>query len=331
VPSQNPAVLGTIQQDRIYWIFTISQKNLSGAKVEPKSVGDGYKLDETGNVLNRLGYEFPLGSKWGINIEGMFSHVDPKLETPYQFYIGKDPDPTTAFHPVADHYGLSIGVGYAINDWLSIGGSITAYSTYVYQQSDNEKIELRKGSDASFGIGFLLTLFDKQLYIDSSYTYNTEQEYYLPPYTSSTPAGERVALEAHYPSVWETTMTGALFDRRLFLVLKQLTDFYTSKGAASSQYDREGWASRTIPSIEFWPFAWLSLRAGYIYMYTDLMQNTNTGQGYVGGLTLRLGTWDFDVNYTVMDRVSRLLPGYKTDDKRFLFQLTKHATFITSR
>jgi hypothetical protein len=330
VPSQNPAVLGTIQHDRIYWIFTISQKNLGGGKVEPVDVGDGYKLDEAGNIVNRLGYEFPIGQRWGLNIEAMFASVDPKISTPYTFYIENDPNPTQNFHPLATHYGVSIGVGYSINDWLSLGGSIAAYSTYV-RQEENTTYDLRKGGDASFGIGFLLTLLNKQLYIDSSYTFNTEQEYYLPPYTSATPAGERVVLNAHYPSIWETTITGALFNRRVFVVLKQLTDFYTSAGAASKEYDREGWASRTIPSIEVWPFTWLSLRAGYIYMYTDIMNKTNSGQGGIGGITLRFGTWDFDVNYTVMERVSRLLPGYETTDKRFLFQLTKHATFITSR
>ncbi|MGB4270280.1 MAG: hypothetical protein WBK20_14015 [Spirochaetota bacterium] len=259
----------------------------------------------------------------------MFSTVDPKIQTPYNFWI--EEQQTNYFHPLADHYGLSVGVGYAINDWLSVGGSIAAYSSYVRQSDNNNEITLYKGSDASLGAGFLLTLLNKKLYIDSSYTFNTEQENYLPPYTSSTPAGDRVVLQAHYPSVWETTITGALFDRTLFIVLKQITDFYTSAGAASEEYKRDGIASRTIPSIEVWPFDWLSLRAGYIYMYTDLMNTTNSGQGAIGGFTLRFGTWDFDLNYTVMDRVSRLLPGYETNDKRFLFQLTKHATFITSR
>ena len=329
VPSQNPAILGTIQQDRMYWTFTISQDNLGGGSVEPKDVGDGYKLDETGNVVNRFGYEFPIGEHCGINIEFMFSRVDPKINTPYPFYI--EGQSTQYFHPLEDHYGLSLGIGYAFTDWLSTGFSIAAYSSHIWQEDNSKKIDLYNGSDASFGFGVLFTLLNKSLYIDTSYTFNTQQQPYLPPYTSTTPPGDRVILEAHYPSVWETTITGVFLNRRLFLVLKQLTDFYTSAGAASSQYKREGWASRTIPSIEIWPFNWLSLRGGFIYQYTDLMEKTNSGKGGVGGLTLRFGTWDFDVNYTIMERVSRLLPGYETTDKRFLFQLTKHATFITSR
>ncbi|HOJ28186.1 MAG TPA: hypothetical protein PL059_03865 [Spirochaetota bacterium] len=259
----------------------------------------------------------------------MISHVDPKVETPYNFWI--ENQQTNNFHPLEDHYGLSIGIGYAINDWFSTGISFTAYSSYIRNQSDQGTIDLYNSMDGSFGLGFLFTLLNKRLYIDTSYTFNTEQQYYLPPYTASTPPGDRVILEAHYPSIWEITITGVFLDRHLFLVLKQLTDFYTSAGAASSQYKREGWASRTIPSIEVWPFSWLSLRAGYIYQHTDLMEKTSSGQGGIGGLTLRFGTWDFDVNYTVMERVSRLLPGYQTTDKRFLFQLTKHATFITTR
>lgn len=61
------------------------------------------------------------------------------------------------------------------------------------------------------------------------------------------------------------------------------------------------------------------------------MEQTNSGKGAIAGITLRFGTWDFDVNYTVMERVSRLVPKYETTDKRFLFQLSKNAIFFTSR
>lgn len=149
--------------------------------------------------------------------------------------------------------------------------------------------------------------------------------------TISTSAGDRVVLNAQYPFVLKNTITGVLFDRRLFLVLKQITDFYTSTEAASKEYDRLGTASSTIPSVEVWPFYWLSLRGGFIYQRTNLMEQTNGGKGAIAGITLRFGTWDFDVNCTVMERVSRLVPKYETTDKRFLFQLSKNATFCTSR
>lgn len=169
VPSQNPAVLGTIQQDKIYWILCISQDNLVGGKVVPKDVGDGYKIDEAGNVVNRIGYEFPLGQRWGMNVEFMFSSVDPKLQAPYTFYIGGEHGivgPTSFYHPITTHFGLALGVGYALNEWLSLGLSLAAYSTHA-RQEDATTIDLRNGSDGSFGSGFLLTLLNKQLYIDT--------------------------------------------------------------------------------------------------------------------------------------------------------------------
>ncbi|MGQ9842028.1 MAG: hypothetical protein ACUVRK_00550 [Spirochaetota bacterium] len=61
------------------------------------------------------------------------------------------------------------------------------------------------------------------------------------------------------------------------------------------------------------------------------MGKTNSGKGAIASITVCLGTWDFDVNYTVMERVSRLVPKYETTDKRFLFQFSKNATFFTSR
>jgi|GEM_PF-6665731 len=88
--------------------------------------------------------------------------------------------------------------------------------------------------------------------------------------------------------------------------------------------------SRSIPSAEFWVTDFLSLRAGYIYTWSKLMEKTNSGNGIIAGATLRLGSFDIDFNYTYIERVSRLLPGYETDDHRFLLQLSKNATFITS-
>ncbi|MGQ9842026.1 MAG: hypothetical protein ACUVRK_00540 [Spirochaetota bacterium] len=128
MPSQNPAVLGTIQQDKIYFIWCTSQDNLGGGKVYPKDVGDGYKLDEAGNVVNRIGHEFPLGQRLGINIELLFANVDPKLNTPYGFYIDGQGS-ISHFHPLTTHFGLSLGAGYSLNKWLSIDLSLAAYIT----------------------------------------------------------------------------------------------------------------------------------------------------------------------------------------------------------
>ncbi|MGQ9842027.1 MAG: hypothetical protein ACUVRK_00545 [Spirochaetota bacterium] len=58
----------------------------------------------------------------------------------------------------------------------------------------------------------MLTLLNKQLYIDTYYTFNTKQEYYLPAYTLSTPPGDRVVFEAYYPSIFETTITGVFLN-----------------------------------------------------------------------------------------------------------------------
>ncbi len=151
-----------------------------------------------------------------------------------------------------------------------------------------------------------------------------EQEKYLNTETQETP-------DAHYPSILETTVTGVFFNRRLYFVAKEILDFYTSEGAASEEATREGIMSRFIPSVEFWVTNFLSIRAGGVYTWSKIFDKTNSGIGGIGGLTLRLSSFDIDVNYTYMERVSRLLPGYETDDHRILIQLSKNATFITSR
>ena len=322
VSSQNPAALGNIQQDKIYLVWSMGRDK--GENIP--DVGDGYGLDETGNVVVRVGYEIPLGKKWGLSIEGMFSNVDPKIEAPYLFDVSGETGSvsnTDYFHPRAEHYGGNIGIGYAVNDWLSVGGVMSLYSTHQYQSGDNgSEITLREGMDGSFSGGFMLTLLNRRLFIDSQYTHCMEQEKFLNPDTQTTE-------EAHYPAIWETTVTGALFDRRLFLVGKQIMDLYSVAGGGSTT--RDGWISRSIPSVEFWAFNWLSLRAGFLYTTSKMMGRTNDGIGAIGGLTMRLWSVDIDVNYTYMERVSRLLPGYETDDQRFLIQISKNATFVTSR
>jgi len=216
-------------------------------------------------------------------------------------------------------------------DWFSLGLAISAYSPDANQEG-GETYPLRQGSDASATIGIYSSFLNKQLLFDSAFTYSTEQEYYLPPYEKlNTPASERVLLEAHYPAIWESTLTGVLCDRRLFIVGKEIVDFYTSVGAASAAYDRNGIMSRSIPSVELWPLTWLSLRAEYIFMYADIMGTSNMGHCGIGGSTLRLGTWDIDINYTMMERVSRILPGYTDTDQRLLLQISRHANFVRSR
>ncbi|MBN1500652.1 MAG: hypothetical protein JW982_10870 [Spirochaetes bacterium] len=321
VSTQNPAVLGTIQQDKAYMIFSMSKDK---GRTIP-DVGDGYRLDETGNVVTRIGYELPVGTKAGFNLEFMFSQVDPKIETPYNFEIsGEDgSEITDYFHPLATHRGIGIGFGYAVTDWLSLGAFFSFYQTYQRQEG-GDTIVLRKGYDGASSAGFLLTLLERRLYIDSQYTFCMEQEKYLNPETQTT-------MDAHYPSILETTFTGAFLNRRLFLVGKEIIDFYEAASAASNEATREGYMSRTIPSVEIWPLSFISLRAGGIFTVSEILQTKNSGIGAIAGATLRIGTFDIDFNYTYMERVSRLLPGYETDDSRFLFQISKNATFIKAR
>jgi TolB-like protein len=321
VSTQNPAALGTIQQDKIYFIWSFSSDK--GENIP--NVGDGYGLDETGNIVVRTGYEFPIGKKAGLNIEFMFSQIDPKITAPYSFEINGENGSknTNYFHPVATHRGLGIGFGYSATKWLSLGFTSSYYETYQ-RQVDGGTLTLRKGFDGSIGGGFILTLLNNRLYIDSQYTYCMEQEKYLNPDTQTT-------MDARYPSILETTVTGAFFNRKLFIVGKEILDFYEADSAASNEATRTGYMSRTIPSVEIWPTAFFSIRAGAIYTVSEILKTENDGIGAIAGATLRLGTFDIDFNYTYMERVSRLLPGYETDDNRFLFQISKNATFIKSR
>lgn len=94
-PSQNPAILGTIRQDRIYLLFNTSIDKGN----DIPSVGGGYELDDTDNVTVRLGYEFPLGRRWGFGVEFSMGVYDPKVSAPYNFDLDGVVIGSNYFHP----------------------------------------------------------------------------------------------------------------------------------------------------------------------------------------------------------------------------------------
>lgn len=64
-PSANPAVLGVIRQDRIYFLLSMPTDM---SKEEMKPVGDDFNMGEQ-HMAARLGMEIPVGERLGIALE----------------------------------------------------------------------------------------------------------------------------------------------------------------------------------------------------------------------------------------------------------------------
>ncbi len=317
-PSQNPAVLGTIRQDRIYMLFNTS---IDKGEDIPE-VGSGYRLDDTQHVTVRFGYEFPIGKRWGIGAEFSMGVYDPKVETPYDFTMHTVDGTTYYFHPLSKNYGGILSAGFLATDWLSLGLALHFYHTKETQSGGNG--DLYNGINAAFDFGFMLLFLDRRLTIDSHFTLSMHQEYYLLEGVTF-----NASEQAQHPMLLETTVSGALLNNSLFLVLKQMVDIYTSKDAASSSAERSGYFLRTIPSLEYWIFNFFSLRTAYEFGYAHISGKSETGHGVMAGATLRIWKLDFDFNFTHRYKPSRVLPGYGVDDDRFMISISKYDTFLS--
>ncbi|MDH5720242.1 MAG: CsgG/HfaB family protein [Spirochaetia bacterium] len=309
-PTQNPASLGLLKQDKIY---TIQSLTIPGPNNGIQSVGDGYGVAEM-PIVSRIGVDIPLWEGLGINAEFVFSSVDNKIEVPQFFTYFGEPD-HTYFHPMVLTIGGNIGAGYLLNENLSLGGGVAIYQIKTeHDLGPDQKISDTARTDFAFDLGFLVRTRDEKIIFDMHAAVSSQKEYLFDPLTLTAEEDGKV------PILIESTLTTSFFNKRLFLVLKELTEIYTDK--------REGYAIRGIPVVEFWPVTFLSVRAGYEFAYINLFNHTLSGSGFMAGGTLRVSTFDIDFNYTQRYKPTRVLPGYGKDDTTILIGISKHATFF---
>ncbi len=300
MPSGNPALLGFLRQDRFYYIGSM---DLTAMKTDQTltSVGDGYKVDE-GTSANRLGYAFPLGEGLGMVAEFFFANIDTKLES-----LVKSED----FSYGPSSIGGLLGAGFRPAPWLSLGASFSLFRSKVTNYVAIDPPEERM--DYAGDIGFALSFLDGNLVFDTHAGFSSQVDVYLD-------KNGTVQTDGKLPVIVENTLTSAFLDRKLFVVLKGIMDIYTD--------NREGRTLRGIPVLEYWLFSFLSLRGGYEYTHIDISEKKSSGSGFVAGLTVRIGEFDLDVNYSKRKRPVRVLPGYSMDNEVLLIGLTKNATFF---
>jgi TolB-like protein len=105
-----------------------------------------------------------------------------------------------------------------------------------------------------------------------------------------------------------------LLKRTLFLAGRAITEIYFDS--------RSGYMLRLVPAAEWWPFAFIGLRAGYEYSMLSLLGSTASGHGGMGGVSLKLHGFGLDFNYTYRYRPYRHLPGYGYSESFFLIGLS---------
>jgi TolB-like protein len=95
--------------------------------------------------------------------------------------------------------------------------------------------------------------------------------------------------------------------------------FVAGRGITEIYFDaRSGLMLRLIPAVEWWPFRFMGLRAGYEFAYLNLLGISASGHGGMAGLSVKLFGFNVDFNWTYRYRPYRHLPGYGFNENFFL-------------
>jgi TolB-like protein len=314
-PTFNPAVLGTIRGDSFYTWFSAP---FPFDRV-PRNVGGGIHADEQGTTL-RTGYLLPLGSNCGLGVELLYSSYDYKVNlagTPYTYSYGPVTG-LTAFQPHVSNLGGEIMFGWAPFDLLSVGASLYLFNNHWAKGTASAQ-PVTDELTYAIDLGVLFRLLDDNLTIDTHVVNTSIHEDYME-FDPSPPTASTVK-QGSLPLTVELTVTGALFDRRLFLSLKGVGSFYV---------DQRHWVqAKAIPMVEWWPLDWLAVRLGGELSNFWGTDGSYPGYGVTAGLTLKVWKVDVNINYTYRLKALRSLPGYSFDESMVLIGVSLNELFVT--
>jgi len=305
-PVYNPASLGFLEKGRIYsWlgIHAFAPVNEDWNGDSRGYVLDGYYLARDEQSPFIVGISLPMGSRFGlslgINFSGDESHVDTRDDA---FSTGQR----------QSNWGAFAGFGARVNKSFGVGVSTMVY--YTHPNSDeSDDIE---GVSVSLSPGVVFQSPDGGLIGDLTISYTTQEINYFDTESSTIVTG-------NYPVILDASLTYALTAQKLFLGFKGITGIFID--------DRGGYSLRLIPMAEFWPWVFLSLRAGYEFSLLDQVENMTMGHGAIGGFSLKIGMFDLNANITYRQKPVRQLPGYTIPDIKFLIGLESHPEFLPGR
>lgn len=321
------ASLGFIENGKIYVWFGVPfdppgfEYVGSGAQI----IDDAYTVRDFQGA-NFMGISMPLGENMGLGAGLMMSSLtliasyeeyeDHTLNSIFQF----GDDTVDHLQVFMMNYGGYVSFGMKLGD--SVGLGLSAMGCYSVN-GDNPGVsdELTVDSGNLVHEGFFFSLYPGimvqgaggALLWDLNAAYTNYKIYYID-YTN-----QEIKL-GNMPLVIDTSLTYGLLDQRLFLGLKGISDIYID--------DRGGYSLRLIPMAEFWFLDSLSVRGGYEYSHLDQAGNFSIGHGAVAGLTVKLGTFDINANFTYRRKPVRMLPGYTVANMKLLVGLEYSPEFL---
>jgi TolB-like protein len=313
LPSQNPAYLGFLQYAQVAFMVNVSDMLSDEVPYLHLEEYDLYYWNQFGHWT--LGYSAPLGKTlgyqtnifgWSPNGEELRTEEDPG-EAEYQWYDLMS-------------WGTQFSLGWAISDRLAFGVSTSVFlavNSGGYEQSPKDPPQVQ----SAFCLGAVVKNLDSTVVFDILSGYSFSPQYLLLaqeladyrdlgiPYTM----GASVAL----PLLLEGSVTFALLDRRIYLLVRQRNDIFL---------DQASYSGRITIGAELWAAKWFAIRGAVELSEYKMEDLVIYGMGGTGGVALRSTRWASDLELGLSYRMEpvRSLPGEVVYQPVLYISLTKN-------
>jgi TolB-like protein len=344
-PAYNPAVAATLEKGMLYTRgFAVEfSKVSSGADFYIDSIpadwGTAYISSFTFQGNSRVGYLAPLGGALGISAE--MGIIIP-LEDVGVLHDDQSYDSNPRDVPIiigGQNVGMgarlrlhevfvdaSLGASIRLGDSMSIGASASIFvptggwAMFGMIRSGNVIVDSSLyaadslGSDQgyilpdslgyAFGLGLLYAPLKDSLIFDLSASLPIIRRYFYD-------VSQDAFVDGSYPLSINASVIARLASR-FFLSSKTTIDVYTDANA-SGLYLKE------TPVLELWADDALSLRLGYNFSYMGIDGQESVGHGFMVGATLRIGSFDLDLNYATRSMPLASVGGFSNNFGSFFF------------
>jgi len=212
ISSRNPAYLGILQYDQLFFLF-----NITLADYKPLELSNFEYRDQ--HIVGLLGYSIPLGRKMGVqfNIFHVLDGDELFDEPSYDSHGGDTGD-----------YGAQVNFGWAIADFFALGLGVSVFLQDAWLNraeplSDRSEVEPLL---SAWSLGFLIKNPQSTVLPDILSGYSQGRIYLLHPeyfraYLDASITEYELGDTIGLPLFLESTLTLAFRNRRAFFVVKQ--------------------------------------------------------------------------------------------------------------
>jgi TolB-like protein len=298
---QNPAYYSLLQKDKFYFVF-VGAFPLSITGNEFEKFNSTLKTEER-NRMPKAGYILPVTDFLAFGIEYFYASLNARVED----IITTEDDNDLWLSPYFQGGMLSLSIRFSENIAIGLGGTVYQHGHPAEDQSQESTNEEEPSylDDRICGGGEVGLLIKKA---DSSFIYDTRVSYTTELY--ATPSDETDWRSEEFdwyqsPLIWENTFTFAFNKKNTYIVAKEINYYFP---------DNNSFTFDMIPAIENWFTDFLSIRAGADVKLFLFPETTDWAFGGILGATVKIRSFDIDLNCEYRERPQYLLPDERYEE-----------------